>query len=153
MSSDCDLSTTDADVQVDFAKVLQIHHTDLRTTLNVQELIPLMRTHELITAEECQDIKRKQMDAEKIDLLVHILPRKGKQAYPKFIKCLESETQHLGHPELVAKLKETAGKLKCQQSQSSQSLKVHAGISTNQVNKMHACMHIYVGGNYTRHPA
>ena len=121
LASDCDLSSTDTSSnmveisQVDFAKILQVHYTDLRALLNVKELIPLMRKHELLTAEECQDLLHKPGDAEKIDQLVHILPRKGKLAYPKFIKCLKSEKQHLGHPEIVLKLKETAGKLKCQQ--------------------------------------
>ena len=99
------------DFQVDFAKILQVHHTDLRATLNVQELIPLMRKHELLTTEECQGLKCNQTESEKIDQLVHILPRKGKSACAHFIKCLEAEKQHAGHPDLALKLKETCAKL------------------------------------------
>ena len=128
MSSDCNLSTT----EVDFSKILQEHHTDLRETLNVQEMIPLMRKHELLTEEECQKLKLMTIDAEKIDQLVHILPRKGRFAYPKFIKCLESEKRHLGHPELVVKLKETAAKQKSQQLQPFQSMCTDS--KSNQVN-------------------
>ena len=108
MSSDRDreLSSTDFSA-VDFAKILQLHHTDLRDTLNVRELIPLMGKFNLLTGEERQEIQCKATDSEKIDHLVHILPRKGKCAYQTFIRCLESEKQHLGHPELVLKLKKT----------------------------------------------
>ena len=128
MSSDFDLSAT----EVDFSKILRVHHTDLRETLNVQQMIPLMRTEELLTEEECQKIKLKTTDEEKIDQLVHILPRKGRFAYPKFIKCLESEKQHLAHPELVVKLKETAAKLRFQQLQPFQSMGTDS--KSNQVN-------------------
>lgn len=120
MSSDRELSPKD--LQVDFDKILQVHHTDLRQTLNVNALIPLMRQHKLLTVEECQEIKSKPSDSEKIDQLVHILPRKGKLACRMFIKCLESEQEHLGHPELVLKLKGTIAKLNSQQAQPLQSV-------------------------------
>ena len=105
------------DFQVDFEKILQVHHTDLRDTLNVHQLIPLMRKHELLTMEECQELKCKQIDSDKIDHLVHILPRKGKRACANFIECLESEKQHMGHSELAVKLKETHSKLRFRQLQ------------------------------------
>lgn len=113
--------------QVDFAKILQVHHTDLRATLNIHELIPLMRKHELLTTEEYQELKCKQTEAEKIDQLVQILPRKGKHACAHFIQCLESEKQHTAHPELALKLKETRAKL-------SQQLRIEdSGSIVNQV--------------------
>ena len=105
--SDCELS-------VDFAKILQLHHADFRETLNVRALIPLMGKYNLLTGEERQEIQCKATDAERIDHLIHILPRKGKCAYQTFIRCLESEKQHLGHPELVIKLKKTVEWLKTQ---------------------------------------
>lgn len=114
MSSDRDeLSSTD--LPVDFAKILHLHHEDLRGTLNVPALMPLMGKYNLITEEERQEIQCKATDAEKIDHLVHILPRKGKCGYQTFIRCLESEKQHLGHPELVLKFKKTVECLQTQQ--------------------------------------
>lgn len=98
----------------DFERVLRLHHTDLRETLNLQELIPLMRKCDLLTVEECQEIESKPSDSKKTDQLVQVLPRKGKLACHKFIRCLESEKQHLGHPELVLKLKETVAKFHSQ---------------------------------------
>ena len=110
MSSDHELSNT-----VDFPRLLQHHHADFLETLNVPALIPLMGKHDLLTVKECQEIHSKSTDSDKIDHLVHcVLPRKGKGAYQKFIKCLELETQHLGHPELVSKIKKTAKTLKLQ---------------------------------------
>ena len=110
MSSDHELSTT-----VDFTKLLQHHHGDFLEMLNVSALIPLMGKYNLLTMKECQEIHSKSTDSDKIDHLVHcVLPRKGKRAYQKFVKCLELETQHLGHPELVAKIKKTAETLKLQ---------------------------------------
>jgi len=94
-----------------------------------------MRRHNLITNEEVQEIKCKSTDLEKIDHLVHVLPRKGKFAYPKFIECLESEDKHLGHPELAVKLKETVAKL--QRPQFFQSA-VDTGCKTNKV-----CIYVY----------
>lgn len=38
-------------------------------------------------------------------LLYKILPSKGLEAYETFVKCLQEETEHLGHQELVKRLK------------------------------------------------
>ena len=115
MSSDGELALS----IYDFAKILRlVHHADFRETLNVQALIPLLGKYNLLTEEERQEIMQfKRTDCEKIDHLVHILPRKGKYAYQQFIKCLESEKEHLSHPELAQELKKTAEKLKAQQLQ------------------------------------
>ena len=119
MSIDCELLA--ADYQVDFETILREHHNDFRETLNVQALLPLMTKNDLLTVQECQEITCKAIDAEKIDqLVIHVLPRKGKLACQKFIKCLESEKQHSGHPELVEKLKQTVAKLISGQPQSHQ---------------------------------
>ena len=122
MSSDRDeLSSTDIDFPVDFAKLLHLHHADLRDTLNVPALMPLMGKYNLLTGEERQEIQCKATDSEKIDHLVHILPRKGKCGYQTFIRCLESEKQHLGHPDLVLKFRKTVECLKTQHLQPFQS--------------------------------
>ena len=90
-----------------FAKLLQEHHSDLRQWLNIQELIPLLRKQELLTAEEWEEIAGKQTRLQKIDQLIQILPQKGELSESKFISCLESEGEHPAHKELAAKLKKT----------------------------------------------
>ena len=92
---------------INFAKLLQEHHSDLREWLNIPALIPLLRKQELITAEEWEEISGKQTRLLKIDQLIQILPQKGKLACMKFIICLESETEHPAHKELAVKLKKT----------------------------------------------
>jgi len=42
--------------------------------------------------------------SQSIDRLVQILPRKGENAFAKFINCLESESEHPAHQELADKL-------------------------------------------------
>ena len=75
--------------------------------MNIDELIPLLRKQELLTAEEWEDISGKQTRPQKIDQLIRILPQKGESTYLKFMKCLESEQEHPGHKELTVKLKKT----------------------------------------------
>jgi len=100
---------------VDFAKVLQENHSDLRKYLSLQELIPLLRKSELLTAEEWDEISlRQQTQQQKVDYFVQLLPRKGGHAYEKFLTCLELEKEHSGHVELAEKIKETAAKLTVQ---------------------------------------
>lgn len=86
---------------------MQEHHSDLRKWINVQELIPLLRKQELLTAEEWEEISGKQTRLQKIDQLIQILPQKGELSYLKFIDCLESEDEHPAHKELAVKLKKT----------------------------------------------
>ena len=93
---------------VNFAKLLQEHHFDLRESLNIQALIPLLRKQELLTVEEWEAMgKQTQTRSQTIDQLIQILPQKGEQAYMKFISCLESENEHPAHKELALKLKKT----------------------------------------------
>jgi len=92
---------------MNFAKLLQEHHSDLRQCLNIHELIPLLRKQELLTAEEWEEISIKQTRWQKIDQLIQILPRKGESAYLRFIGCLDSESEHPAHKELAIKLKNT----------------------------------------------
>lgn len=73
----------------------------------MQELYPLLRKRELLTAEEWEEILGKQTRLQKIDQLIQILPQKGESAYLKFIDCLESEDEHPAHKELAIKLKDT----------------------------------------------
>lgn len=103
---------------VSFAKLLKVHHSDLRQSLNIQELIPPLRKEGLLTGEEWEELSKQQTIPQKIDYLIQILPRKGEQACPKFIGCLESENEHPTHKELAAKLKKTRSQLMQQRTYS-----------------------------------
>ena len=91
---------------VNLARLLQEHHIDLRESLNIPALIPLLRKQELLTVEEWEEMG-KQNRFQNVDQLIQILPQKGEQAYLKFISCLESENEHPAHKELALKLKKT----------------------------------------------
>ena len=102
---------------VDFERVLQKHHSDLRKSLGIEELIPSLRSLDLLTKDEWEVLSSQQTRQQKIDYLVALLPRKGENAYTHFVVCLESEKCHLAHQELADKLKTTAATLAESQQQ------------------------------------
>ena len=81
---------------------IQPHLLDLNT------LLPLLSKHQLLTTSEKDYVMNTFIPAvEKANQLVYsILPRKGSTAYELFVKCLQEETEHLGHQELVRMLHE-----------------------------------------------
>ncbi|XP_065907298.1 uncharacterized protein [Dysidea avara] len=105
-------------VTVNFERILQKHHSDLRKSLGLEELIPLLREFDLLTKEEWDALSNKQTTQnQKIDFLVGLLPRKGEHAYTNFVTCLESEKEHPAHQELADQLRGTAAKLAESQQQ------------------------------------
>ena len=84
-----------------------------------------MIKYELLTVDDYNEICCKLSYSEKINQLVAILCSKGIHAYSNFIKCLESEKEHLGHSKLVLKLKKTCAKLQLQQVREVQCLCGH----------------------------
>ncbi|XP_065906679.1 uncharacterized protein [Dysidea avara] len=87
-----------------FARILQDFHYDLRQSLSLPQLIPLLNGQGLLTTEEWEELSCKATTLQSIDRLVQILPRKGENAYAKFVNCLESESEHPAHQELADKL-------------------------------------------------
>ena len=83
---------------------MQDFHYDLRQSLSLPQLIPLLNGQGLLTTEEWEELSCKATTLQSIDRLVQILPRKGENAYAKFVNCLESESEHPAHQELADKL-------------------------------------------------
>ena len=70
--------------------------------LNVDELIPHLYSHELVTSEELERIENStNTSQERARILLTILKTKGPTAHFTFVhKCLAVEDRHLGHREL-----------------------------------------------------
>ena len=71
--------------------------------LDFDTLIPLLNKYHLLTQANMYDLKNPLVaPTKRANLLVyHILPSKGPEAYMLFIKCLQEETQHMGHQALA----------------------------------------------------
>ena len=82
--------------------------------LDLSTLIPVLNRHHLLTQTDNYILMNKLIPpVERANALVYtMLPSKGKEAFVLFIKCLQEETEHMGHQELAQKLS-VPGKLFC----------------------------------------
>ena len=94
------------DVKRDQSKlrILKDHTADLIQYMYVPSLLPYLHKQSLITLSEFGKLDKEQDPEKKNRLLLRILPTKGKLALEKFLHCLKSEKQHLGHVDLAQDL-------------------------------------------------
>ena len=71
--------------------------------LDFDTLIPVLNKYHLLTQDNMYDLKNPLVSPIKRanELVYCILPNKGPGAFTLFVKCLQEETQHLGHQTLV----------------------------------------------------
>ena len=71
--------------------------------LNLDTLIPYLNKYQLLTQDNMYDLKNPLVPPNKRanELVYHILPSKGPRGFILFVKCLQEETQHLGHQTLA----------------------------------------------------
>ena len=76
--------------------------------LNFPSLVPVLNKYQLLTQTDNYTLINPLIPPEeKANALLYImLPSKGQRAYELFVKCLQEETEHLGHQELARKLHE-----------------------------------------------
>ena len=74
--------------------------------LDFTTLVPVLNKYHLLTQSENYTLMNIHTPSvERANALVYqILPTKGPRAYEMFVKCLQEETDHLGHQELAKKL-------------------------------------------------
>lgn len=91
---------------IKFKDILKICNKELTEWLDVPNLLPYLHEQNLITEDDRDDLMlptRTRKDRNRH--LLHILPSKGVDACSRFIKCLSSAQEHLGHQDLVKLLK------------------------------------------------
>ena len=73
--------------------------------LNFPTLVPVLNKYHLLTQSDNYILMNRIIPpVERANKLVYqILPTKGPRAYEIFVKCLQEETEHLGHQELAKK--------------------------------------------------
>ena len=76
--------------------------------LNFTTLVPLLNKYHLLTQTDSYTLTNPYIPPEeRANALIYVmLPSKGPGAYELFVKCLQEETEHLGHQELARKLHE-----------------------------------------------
>ena len=72
-------------------------------TLNMNALLPHLLKNDLLTVREYQEINRdRDVPLQQNEyFLLTVLPRKGREAFNAFVKCLKAEKRHLGHQDIV----------------------------------------------------
>ena len=76
--------------------------------LNFPTLVPVLNKYHLLTQSDNYILMNTLLPpVERANALLYMmLPSKGLGAYKVFVKCLQEETEHLGHQELARKLHE-----------------------------------------------
>ena len=71
--------------------------------LDIPTLLPILHKYDLLTQSNNYTLMNPLIPpVERANALVYaMLPSKGPNAYEIFVKCLQEETEHLGHQELV----------------------------------------------------
>ena len=74
--------------------------------LNFPTLVPVLNKYHLLTQSDNYTLMNPLIPpVERANALLYmILPSKGPGAYETFVKCLQEETEHLGHQELAGRL-------------------------------------------------
>ena len=75
------------------------------SSINLNELMPFLQKHELLTNDEIYDLTNPATAPGKAaQLLLRILKSKGDGTLQKFLCSLNSERRHLGHKDIATKL-------------------------------------------------
>ena len=84
------------------ARILARCHTRIRTTLDIDAIFPHLNEQALLTDNEIYILRNNlHTIQDRIDYLVQWLPRKGRDGLSRFIACLRSSRDALGHEELA----------------------------------------------------
>ena len=93
-------------------EVFREHHPEIQNMLNVDQVLPYLNQHKLLTIEEQEELqnlfpKRSQV----ISRLVIWIPRKGSDALWTFMVCLKSSSDGTAHGELVTVLQRSVDEM------------------------------------------
>jgi len=88
-------------------KIEEIIQKNLNTFIectNVDELLPIMESKQLLTCYEIEELEKKTYKKKAKYIFTELLRTKGHRGYITFLECLDEEKQHTGHNEIVAKI-------------------------------------------------
>ena len=93
-------------LDADLRDILQGLQSELALTIQLNALLPILRSKRLVTQSESQQLSSdgKESDLEKNRKLIRIIIGKGEKAYDLFVEALQEEQDHLGHESLAKKL-------------------------------------------------
>ena len=98
-------------LDAELREILQKMETDLKITIQLDTLLPILCKKHLVTQTEHQRLSNdKDSDAEKNGKLVRIIQGKGENAFDLFIEALKEEKDHIGHGSLAQKLSRERGR-------------------------------------------
>ena len=105
-------------LDAELREILQRMETDLKLTIQLDTLLPILCKKHLVTQAEHQRLSSdKDSGAEKNGKLVRIIQGKGENAFDLFVEALREEKEHLGHASLAQKLsQERSGKVRDSES-------------------------------------
>ena len=97
-------------------RLLDACSVQIRDLLHMETVFPYLVQEDLLTQGEidklCSLSSTFSSDEDKITFLVEkVLPKKGRNALPRFLKCLESTASGTAHDELADFIKGKASKL------------------------------------------
>ena len=101
-------------LDADLRDILQGLQSELALTIQLNALLPILRSKRLVTQSESQQLSSdgKESDLEKNRKLIRIIIGKGEKAYDLFVEALQEEQDHLGHESLAKKLIDEKKRLK-----------------------------------------
>ena len=84
-------------------KILQKHHNDIASSVQLQHLLPILRDKGLVTDPEFESLLTTTAESsyEKNKKMVSIILQKGRKAFDLFVKALQNEKDHIGHKSLA----------------------------------------------------
>ena len=83
----------------------------ISSSINLNELMPFLQKHGLVTNDENYHLtSAATAPGQGAQQLLQILKSKGDGTLQKFLCCLNSERQHLGHKDVAIKLTELMNK-------------------------------------------
>lgn len=93
-------------------EILDACSSDIHDKLDVDAILPMLRSYNLLSNQQTQLLKCNSDRDEKIDKLLMWLSRKGPSTLPKLVTCFESFPEMSSHKHLGVKLKSEMTRLK-----------------------------------------
>lgn len=85
--------------------LLKDNYDDFLQNVNLDALLPDLIKNSLLTLSESQELQcyKEMHRRQNQHFLLNVLPRKGRNGFKLFMKCLKAEKEHLGHRYLAEK--------------------------------------------------
>jgi len=103
----CEIMSMQGDERLDNRRILELIAPDLATSVNMDTLLPFLQRHRLVTCDESYQLGNiMHASSRKAQILLNGLKQKGNTCLQRFLCCLNSAYEHIGHEEIADKLKQ-----------------------------------------------